>query len=265
MKSIPGKFGKAVNKRWVAAGGMKGVATKAAKGYVKGAMAVTGAAIGASMGAIGGDVNNLWQAGAAGLVTGKFVGDKANKAMSNAGNGAVGRFAKEVAWGDDYQKREFINQYMKNPANRQRIIEENPNISTNEVNAKMMAEANMMSDSKNTDYAVTQRALNMEDKMVAEQEKKLAKNLSKKDRDKKMEEIRERAHKTAASYANLEKNYDKSTFTDSNKYENAQRSLQQKFAQQLSDKGIDDETQRNKLAKAEATRTLENIRMLKKL
>lgn len=265
IKSMPGNFGKAVQRRWVAAGGMKGVAKKAAKGYVKAAGAVTGAALGASMGAIGGDVNNLWQAGAAGLAAGNFVGNRANRAISNAGNSSAGRFAKEVAWGDDYQKREFINQYMNSSANRQRIMEENPNISRKDLNDKMMTEANMMSDSKNTDYAVTQRAIKMENDMVAEQEKQLDKNLSKQKRDEKMNEIRERAHKTAASYANLEKNYDKNTFTDSKKYENAQRSLQQKFAQQLADNGINDEAQRNKLAEVEATKTLENIRKLKKL
>lgn len=258
-------FKKAVGRRYVAAGGAKGLAKKAAKGYVKAAGAVTGAALGVSMGAIGGDLNNVWQAGAAGLAAGNFVGNRANKAISNAGNSSAGRFAKEVAWGDDYQKREFINQYMNNSANRQRIMEENPDISTKDLNDKMMAEANMMSDSKNSDYAVTQRALKMEEDMTSAEEKKLDKNLSREKRDAKMKEIKERAHKTAASYANLEKNYDKSTFTDSKKYENAQRSLQQKFAQQLADKGINDEAQRNKLAEAEATKTLESIRKLKKL
>lgn len=235
LKKTAGNFGKAVNRRWVAAGGMNGVAKKAAKGYVKGAMAVTGAAIGASMGAIGGDVNNLWQAGAAGLVAGGVVGNKVNKDISNFGNSAVGRFAGEVLHGDDYQKQQYIKQYMNNSENTKMIMEKNPKLNAKEINARKQEMAEMSYRTGITDFSTLNKAVDIKQKTVAEEERKIQnQNISGDEKAKRMKEIQQKAFEQTAAYAQLSQNISEDTLSDDKKRENAIKYRQK----QLENRGV---------------------------
>lgn len=235
LKSMPGNFGKAVQRRWVAAGGMNGVAKKAAKGYVKGAMAITGAAIGASMGAIGGDVNNLWQAGAAGLVAGGVVGNKVNKDISNFGNSAVGRFAGEVLHGDDYQKQQYIKQYMNNSENTKMIMEKNPKLNAKEINARKQEMAEMSYRTGITDFSTLNKAVDIKQKTVAEEERKIQnQNISGDEKAKRMKEIQQKAFEQTAAYAQLSQNISEDTLSDDKKRENAIKYRQK----QLENRGV---------------------------
>lgn len=214
-KQLSNNLKKAVNRRYVAAGGWKGIGKNVGKGYIKAAGAITGAAVGTGFGIVGGDLEDIAKGGAAGFAGGVYAGGKASSAIANAGNSSVGRFFGEVAYGDNYQKRQFIKQYMNNAEYKQRIMDKNPNISADELKEMQMAQAEMAYDAKLTNYSDIKGAV------------KLEKTLQK--------QGVENAHDMAVATAKMAKNYDNSTFTDQKKFENAQKQLQKKLEKQINE------------------------------
>lgn len=216
-KRLANNFKKATKKRYVAAGGWKEIGKKAAvglgKGYIKTAGAITGAALGTGLGIVGGDLGDVAKGGAAGLVAGAYTGDRANKAISNAAHGSTGRFLGEVAYGDDYGKRKFKKEYINNLENRQKTMEQNPDISLEELNTKLEKQAEMGYDIKSTNYSKIKAATKLEEKL----EKEGIKN----------------AHDIVVADMKLAENYDISTFIDDNKFENAQKQLRKNLERQI--------------------------------
>ena len=257
-QQLANNFKKAVNKRYVAAGGWKGIAKDAAvglgKGYIKAAGAIAGASLGAGIGVVGGDLEDVAKGGAAGLVAGAYTGGRANKAISNAGNSSVGRFVGEVRYGDDYQKQQFIKEYMGNAEYKQKIMDKNPNISADELEKTQKAQAEMAYDAKLTSYSDIKGAVKLEKAL----EKQGVEN----------------AHGMAVATAKMAKNYDNSTFTDQKKFENAQKQLQKKLEKQINEqieeryKGNSAEINKRKAKSAaqadeQARKVLENISKIK--
>lgn len=298
---LANNFNRAVKKRYLAAGGAKGVAKGLAKGVAKGYVRALGTAgmglIGLSAGMVGGDVSDTLKGLGAGLVAGDAVSKKANQMAGNflprVRNSAVGRFADDVFNGDDEaRKKQFIKQYMRDSETSSRILEKHPEMKIKEVRARQEAEAKMMYDTGIDDYSTISRAVDLEKELAKEN---AAKNKGKDPEDR----IPDNSHDMAMSIAKLSQNYDNSTFTDYNKTQAAQRSLQKKLAKQMQartnieeqaeqelqikeqeskkkmgDKEREEAKQKiiaeknaqiSKQAGAEATQTLERIREIKKL
>ena len=216
-KQLANNFKKAAKRRFVAAGGWKGIGKNAAiglgKGYIKTAGAIAGTALGTGLGIVGGDLGDIAKGGTAGFVAGAYTGSIANKAISNAGNSSVGSFLGEVLQGDDYSKQQSIKRYMNNAEYRQKIMEENPDISLEELNTKLRKQAEMGHDIKSTNYSKIKAATKLEEKL----EKEGIKN----------------AHDIVVADMKLAENYDISTFIDDNKFENAQKQLRKNLERQI--------------------------------
>lgn len=261
-KRLANNFKKATKTRYVAAGGWKGIAKNAAigvgkgigKGYIKASGAALGTSLGVGLGIVGGDLEDVAKGGLAGLAAGTYAGDRANKAISNAAHGSVGRFAGDVWYGDNYDKHKFIKQYMNNAEYKQKIMEKNPDISVDELSSTLKTQAEMAYDAKLTNYSDIKGAV------------KLEKSLQK--------QGVENAHDMAVATAKMAKNYDNSTFTDKKKFENAQKQLQNKLEKQINEqieaqfKGNSAEINKRKAKSAaqadeQARKVLENISKIK--
>lgn len=285
LKATQSNFGKAVKRRYVAAGGGKAIAKKvamgAAKGYVRAAGTVALGAAGLGMGIVGGDLKDTMTGLTAGVAAGSVVSKRANKAISNtvSGNNALGRLVGESWHGDDYGRQQVINQHMDDPEARERVMDgilaKTPNIKVGDLNRQVSqqleAEGQMMYDTGISDQKDIAAAVKLENETLRGQVSD--------------------PHAMAVALAKLGQNYDKSTFTDKNKFEQAQKALQKRLEeqmkknienqidQQLSTANMSDteratERQRriaeqsanvSQQANAEATQTLERIRKMKKL
>ena len=233
----------AVKRRYVRAGGAKGIAKKAGKGLVKSyGMAAMGA-IGLGAGIVGGNMSDTIKGLGAGLVAGSALGNKINSKIDNAfsGNGAIGGFINEVRYGDGYAEKEFKKQYINSQANRERILDKNPNMEPKELNAQLMSEAEMSYDTGISDYSTIDAAVKMEKSGVS--------------------------HDRAVAIAKLSQNYDNSTFTDQSKYNAAQQRLSKQLAEKIKNNagGQLSGEEISKRASAEAAKTLDQIRKIKKL
>ena len=234
----------AVKRRYVRAGGAKGIAKKFGKGLVKSyGMAAMGA-IGLGAGIVGGNMSDPLKGLGAGLVAGSALGNKINSKIDNAfsGNGAIGGFINEVRYGDGYAEKEFKKQYINSQANRERILDKNPNMGMKELNNQLAAEAKMMYDTGLSDYSTISAAVKLEEKDGV-------------------------SHDRAVAIAKLSPNYDNSTFANKSKYDAAQQMLatrlEKKIKNNAGGKLSDEEI--SKRAGAEAAKTLEQIRKIKKL
>ena len=82
-KQLANNFKKAAKRRFVAAGGWKGIGKNAAiglgKGYIKTAGAIAGTALGTGLGIVGGDLGDIAKGGTAGFVAGAYTGKEKEK------------------------------------------------------------------------------------------------------------------------------------------------------------------------------------------
>ena len=163
--------------------------------------------------------------------------------MENAfsGNGAIGGFINEVRYGDGYAEKEFKKQYINSQANRERILDKNPNMEPKELNAQLMSEAEMSYDTGLSDYSTIDAAVKMEKSGVS--------------------------HDRAVAIAKLSQNYDNNTFTDQSKYNAAQQRLSKQLAEKIKNNagGQLSGEEISKRASTEAAKTLDQIRKIKKL
>ncbi|MGN1299905.1 MAG: pilin [Clostridia bacterium] len=230
----------AVKRRYVRAGGAKGIAKKFGKAYVTAAMG----AIGLGAGIVGGNMSDTIKGLGAGLVAGSALGNKINSKIDNAfsGNGAIGGFINEVRYGDGYAEKEFKKQYINSQANRERILDKNPNMGMKELNNQLAAEAKMMYDTGLSDYSTISAAVKLEEKDGV-------------------------SHDRAVAIAKLSQNYDNSTFANKSKYDAAQQMLATRLEEKIKNNagGQLSGEEISKRASAEAAKTLEQIRKIKKL
>lgn len=242
-KKISNNFKRAVNRRYVRAGGLKGIGKAALKGYGKALGIVGMGAIGLSAGIVGGDLDDTWKGMAAGMAAGSVVSKRTNQKLENAfsANGAIGGFINEVRYGDGYAEKEFKKQYINSQANRERILDKNPDMELKEINAQLKSEAEMSYDTGISDYSTIEAAIKMEKSGVS--------------------------HDRAVAIAKLSQNYDNSTFTDQSKYNAAQQRLSKQLAEKIKNNagGQLSGEEISKRARAEASKTLEQIRQMKKI
>ncbi len=242
-KKISNNFKRAVNRRYVRAGGLKGIGKAMLKGYGKWLGMVGMGALGLSAGIVGGDLGDTWKGMAAGMAAGSVVGDKIGGKIDNlfSGNSSAAKFAGEVLYGDNYQEKQFMDQYVNSESNRNRILDKNPDMELKEINAQLMKEAEMSYDTGISDYSTIEAAIKMEKSGVS--------------------------HDRAVAIAKLSQNYDNSTFTDQSKYNAAQQRLSKQLAEKIKNNagGQLSGEEISKRASAEAAKTLEQIRQMKKI
>lgn len=179
-RQLTNNFKTAYNKRLVAAGGYKGIATRAAKGVgkglVKGYTTAAGAvglgAVGLGLGMVGGDLNNAWQGLAAGAGVGAYIGNNAGNGMLNTasatlgGRNALGAFASEVWNGEDESIRlREEKDYMNNKDNISRIQAEHGDWNYKQIQEHAKREYNMQRDSGIHDVKLANKAIELEDKL----------------------------------------------------------------------------------------------------
>lgn len=230
-------FGRAVGRRWTAAGGLGGIAAGAAKsagkgivkGYARAAGTVGLATVGLGLGMVGGDLNNSWQGLAAGAGVGAYlggnIGQKATNAISDTlnGNNEISRFASEVYNGSpeesarEHAKREYRN----DRRNLERILQDHQNEDGGKgwtiKQARNYAEQeyDMMYNSKTQDVDLADKAIALKDHYV---------------NDLHMSE--DSAKKKAAGILNATKYYDRSTFTSSKKLAEAKKAMTSRVQEQ---------------------------------
>ena len=242
-KKISNNFKRAVNRRYVRAGGLKGIGKAALKGYGRLLGMVGMGALGLSAGIVGGDLGDTWKGMAAGMAAGSVVGDKIGGKIDNlfSGNSSAAKFAGEVLYGDNYQEKQFMDQYVNSESNRNRILDKKPNMEEKELNAQLMKEAKMSYDTGISDYSTIEAAIKMEKSGVS--------------------------HDRAVAISKLSQNYDNSTFTDQSKYNAAQQRLSKQLAEKIKNNagGQLSGEEISKRARAEASKTLEQIRQMKKI
>lgn len=272
-------FKNAVDDRVLRAGGWKNVGIGAAKTGAKfigkatgrAAMMTTMGALGLGVGIVGGDMSDTLKGLGAGLTAGYATGGRLNSVVGNtlAGRNAAGSFMGDVfkGMGPERQRKDYIKSYKSNKENRNRLIEKNPNISVDELNARLEKEAVMSYDTGITDTKTVSAAVDLEQTLANE-------NVAGRDN-----------HGMAVALTKLGENYDKGTFNDSARRLRAQQSLQQKLEKRMQDNvatQIDNEIAQKKekisakereerirnttaaKANAEAQRTLDYIEKLKK-
>ena len=229
-RRISNNFKTAAHERYVRAGGAKGIALSAGKAGVRlGARAFTTAGMGAlglGIGIVGGDMSDTLKGLGAGLTAGYATGGRIIKSAGNAGNSALGNFTKDVLYGDERAKNDYIKSYMAKPEVKNKIMDKNPKISVKDLNNRMRQEAEMSYDTGIADVKTVSAAVDMERTLEAE-------NVKGRDN-----------HSMAVALAKLGENYDKSTFNDSAKRARAQQSLQQKFEKRLNEAEIAEATRR---------------------
>lgn len=268
---------KAVQSRWTRAGGAKGMAIKAAKGYGRFVGTATMAGLGLGAGIVGGDMGDTWKGMAAGAAAGSIASKKTNEMIGNiaTGNTATGRFVGDVLYGaEGREKRDFMRQYMNDSSTRTRALEEKPNMNVSQLKQRLQQEAEMMYDTGISDYSSIKAAINMEDKLSEGimSKEDISKIQDKQEREK-QQKLRDsqlkRSHNMSVTLAKLGQNYDNSTFTDKAKLQQAQKALSDRIATTMNEnpemtKNMTAE-EINKKADAEAAKTLERIRKMKKI
>ena len=257
---------KAIKQRYVSAGGWQGIAKKGVKGLTKGVVKASSAAtlgtLGLAAGIVGGDMGDTIKGLGAGVAAGTMVGNRINNSISSP-NTAIGRFTNDVLYGDEEgRKKQFMQQYMSSSETASRILEKHPDMSIKEVRAQQEAEAQMIYDTGIDDYSTISGALQIEKELVAENKKK---NEGREADN----QIPDTSHNMAVTLAKLSQNYDKSTFTDYNKTQQAQVALKKRIESEMNKQpGANKRYSAeyiSKQADAEATKTLEQIRRIKKL
>ena len=191
----------AANMRYVAAGGWKGMlktgAKTAAKAYVT-ALETTGlAATGLALGMVGPNMSDTVKGMTAGIATGAATSRRTIGAINNAGK--------------DREREESIRNYMNNNANRQRLINANPNIKLDALNNQLRTEAIMSYDTGFTDHDDIQAAIDMENVYNAGNSNGIGDGSN---------------HARAVQIALLEKQLGRDTFVDQKKYDNEHNNIQ---------------------------------------
>ena len=279
-QELSNNFKNAVNDRVLRAGGWKNIGIGAAKTGAKfvgktagrAAMMTTMGALGLGVGIVGGDMGDTLKGLGAGLTAGYATGGRLNSVVGNtfAGRNAAGSFMGDVfkGMGPERQRKDYIKSYRSNQENINRIIEKNPNISVDDLNARLEQEAVMSYDTGITDSKTVSAAVDLEQTLADE-------NVKGRDN-----------HAMAVALTKLGENYDKGTFNDSARRLRAQQSLQQKFEKRINRddaaKQVDIEIKNNKetlnakqreerirtktseMANAKAQKTLDYIEKMKK-
>ena len=279
-QELSNNFKNAVNDRVLRARGWKNIGIGAAKTGAKfvgktagrAAMMTTMGALGLGVGIVGGDMGDTLKGLGAGLTAGYATGGRLNSVVGNtfAGRNAAGSFMGDVfkGMGPERQRKDYIKSYMSNQENINRIIEKNPNISVDDLNARLEQEAVMSYDTGITDSKTVSAAVDLEQTLADE-------NVKGRDN-----------HAMAVALTKLGENYDKGTFNDSARRLRAQQSLQQKFEKRINRddaaKQVDIEIKNNKetlnakqreerirtktseMANAKAQKTLDYIEKMKK-
>ena len=200
-------LGQAASRRYKLAGGGKGIAkklaAKAARASAKGVLAGAGILIGAGIGAIGDGPAGMFKGAAAGAAGGLALGGRVANTVGNtaSGNNAVGRFLHEVNAGsaDEADRARGENDYINDTANLERILQDNPDFTADELRDYARREYNMMYDSKTDDVDNAGKALDLEDAFINDGM-----------------DVNE-AHTRAAGILNATKTFDKSIFSNDKK------------------------------------------------
>ena len=211
IKNKVSDFGQAVSRRYKLAGGGKGIAKKlagkAARASAKGLLAGAGIVIGAGIGAIGDGPAGMLKGATAGAAGGLALGGKLVNTVGNTVSGknavgrAVGNFAQEVYHGsaDEAERVRGENDYINDTSNLERILQDNPDFSAQELRDYARREYNMMYDSKTDDVDNAVKALDLEDSFIND-----GMDLNE-------------AHTRAAGILNATKTFDKSIFSNDKK------------------------------------------------
>ena len=260
-------FKTATNVRWQKAGGLKGIATNVGKTGAK--LAVRGATmagmgmIGLGLGAVGGDMGDMFKGMAAGMTAGYAAGGRLSSAVgnisSNVENTALGSFISDTVngFGPEKQRNDYIKSYMSSKENRNRLIEKNPTMNKSELDAQLRQRAELSYDSGVTDAKKLDRAVKLKKKLDAQNPNGAgnAKNHG------------SNYDKTVATMQLAEK-YSDSTFESDDKISKAQNRLANKLERNMTERTngpINAETARQMKSKAnaEAAETMNNIDYLK--
>ena len=263
-RKVLGNLGTAVNSRWTSVGGARGLALGAlktgAKVYGKGATMATMGALGLGCGIVGNDMKNMLEGLGAGLTAGYVTGGRLNKATENVGNSALGSFVKDVWYGDQREKQDYINAYMSNKENRNRLIAKNPNAKTHQINDMLRQRAEMSYDSGISDAKMLDRATKLK-KALDTQNPNGAQGPN---------GTPGINYDKTLAYMQLADRYDSTTFTDATKNARAQQALSQQLETSMRSSfvgPIDAKTDAKLKANAsnQARETLANIKTLKGL
>lgn len=179
IKQLHNNARTAIRKRFVAAGGYKGLAMKAGKGLAKGYMTAAGTvglgAVGLGLGMVGGDLNNAWQGLVAGAGVGAYVGNNVGKEALNtisataSGKNALGAFTSEVWNGEEESIRlREENAYMNDQANIARIQAEHGDWDYEQIQNHAKREYNMQRDSGVHDTKLANKAIKLEDEFISQ-------------------------------------------------------------------------------------------------
>ena len=213
----------AVSRRYKLAGGKKGLLKAAARGvgkaagvYAKIGGAVAGAALGAAIGMVGDGPAGMFKGMGLGLTAGAGIANRAVGTVGNAigntvsGNNALGSFISEVRTGnpDESARKNRETEFINDRANRERILQDNPEMSSADIDDYARREYNMMYDSKTDNVDLADKALELEQSFI--------------DND---NMTPEEAHIRAAGILNATKNYDASTFRSNKKLQEAKDAM----------------------------------------
>ena len=213
----------AVSRRYKLAGGKKGLLKAAARGvgkaagvYAKIGGAVAGAALGAAIGMVGDGPAGMFKGMGLGLTAGAGIANRAVGTVGNAigntvsGNNALGSFISEVRTGnpDESARKNGETEFINDRANRERILQDNPEMSSADIDDYARKEYNMMYDSKTDNVDLADKALELEQSFI--------------DND---NMTPEEAHIRAAGILNATKNYDASTFRSNKKLQEAKDAM----------------------------------------
>lgn len=213
----------AVSRRYKLAGGKKGLLKAAARGvgkaagvYAKIGGAVAGAALGAAIGMVGDGPAGMFKGMGLGLTAGAGIANRAVGTVGNAigntvsGNNALGSFISEVRTGnpDESARKNGETEFINDRANRERILQDNPEMSSEDIDDYARREYNMMYDSKTDNVDLADKALELEQSFI--------------DND---NMTPEEAHIRAAGILNATKNYDASTFRSNKKLQEAKDAM----------------------------------------
>ena len=171
-RQIKDRVKKAASTRYKNAGGAKGIAKSfgktAAKTYGRAFTTLGMGALGLGVGIVGGDMSDTIKGLGAGVTAGYASGGKLNNAVANIGNSALGSFAKDVLYGDDRARHDFVKSYMNDRENRTRLVKRNPNADMKQINSMLRQRAEMSFDSGIDDAEVLDRAVDMKGNLDAQ-------------------------------------------------------------------------------------------------
>ena len=145
----------------------------------------------------------MFKGAAAGAAGGLALGGRVVNTVGNtaSGNNAVGRFLHEVNAGsaDEADRARGENDYINDTANLERILQDNPDFTADELRDYARREYNMMYDSTTDDVDNAGKALDLEDAFINDGM-----------------DVNE-AHTRAAGILNATKTFDKSIFSNDKK------------------------------------------------